>query len=1012
MADDIQVGINIHVKSSGLSPVKSKLEGLDRSATKLKQTNTNLGSSFSSLIAKGTLYGYTAQRLIGGVSNLTDEFLKNNRAIREANTLYPDFSENTRNAITESSIRLAQKYSSSIEDIAQAYIVGGGAGIKFGESQKFVDESVRAATGNFARVESAASLGALAMNAFEYSAEDLPKIFNSLTIAVDDGIFTMDQLANVMDRVAPPAAELGITLEESAATLAILTQNGFKAQRAAVGLARMMDFLNKPTHIAAQTFERISGKSAKDFIASGGKLTEIIGMLAKETEISNLNFTEMFTTVDIRGKRALISLADDTSDVSAIMNTMATDTDTLEKRVDEALGGAQGSFRRFSTDTGEWMHAWGEGIATVLGSTWDGLTGTNDELERMSRIISRDLQDVETPLERLDDELKSIADHTKDIENSVASILADIGKLPSKVEDTSVPETLSRGVRDYAIGRGWRLEELTNIDEAMKVLLSEINFTTFQTTPTLDIKQILDQAFPDVFGSGSHDAFREAITTWIDETFSDPALADLTTRQLDDLKGLPLDEVATKLAEYVKEQAELGLQQSQWEEHMAKVAYSFAIEAGGRFALEMVLGTDDSNAIDLIARAGASFSSDAKRAYMSGFGVSYGGLGAGALQGPGSLGGGSFGSLSGITNKAVWESMGYEYDFTKGQYTKDTPRKGGRTTETKTPIEQYLESMGTTIEHYNNLNEMFPSFETSLGEMDDKTKSLAEQAAELGLSWGDLPQDIQDYIKAMDEAGDAERRKTQALETATSSLRTFGDNLNAAVSGLGYTSQIDSVTGTRIPGTDSSQLQSQLDQRNTDFFQRADDYQDTWGRWKDLKASGVDDEGKKAFWNQKGQEVLGISVSSATEFKTAYHRIRDADREARDRMGSDITALQRAEGIQEGYATEDHAYQLGGFGFDTSGLEGDALRDELMRQKTFEQGRLSQLRGRLDYALKTPDKSDERSLEIQIAQLSRVIEGLEQQITVQIDDDNPTSIGDLRAGKINLRLGRGKSVCG
>ena len=90
MADDIQVGINIHVKSSGLSPVKSKLEGLDRSATKLKQTNTNLGSSFSSLVGKGTMYGYTLQRLASGVTTLTDEFLKNNRAIREANTLYPN----------------------------------------------------------------------------------------------------------------------------------------------------------------------------------------------------------------------------------------------------------------------------------------------------------------------------------------------------------------------------------------------------------------------------------------------------------------------------------------------------------------------------------------------------------------------------------------------------------------------------------------------------------------------------------------------------------------------------------------------------------------------------------------------------------------------------------------------------------------------------------------------------------------------------------------------------------
>ena len=94
--------------------------------------------------------------------------------------------------------------------------------------------------------------------------------------------------------------QAGISLEETASALGILSNNGLEAQKAGTGLRKVISSLTSPTKAAEDSLKSI-GLKASDFVNKSGKLkslSQIFELLAKHTEkLSNVKKVDLLHNI-------------------------------------------------------------------------------------------------------------------------------------------------------------------------------------------------------------------------------------------------------------------------------------------------------------------------------------------------------------------------------------------------------------------------------------------------------------------------------------------------------------------------------------------------------------------------------------------------------------------------------------------------------------------------------------------------------------------------------------------
>ena len=316
-------------------------------------------------------------------------FVQNDRIIREANSLFTGFSENTRNQIRDTGRTLAVDLHTSIVDVTAAYRVAGGAGLGFADTQKFVNETLRFATANFTAVEPAAQIAIQAVNAFQLEMSDLAKVTNTLTIAYDEGVFkSSTEFSGTLDKVAVPAQQLGLRLEEVSAAMSIMTQAGFTGARASTSLARLLTELDRVGGRVSERFKEVAGVSFRDFIRQGNTLTDGIDLMAQAAQKGDQTFNEFFGgTVRVRATRALGTLANRTTDVNALIRQMDSGVDALGPKIEENLGGAQGAFKELGSRVGVAADEIGEFVVASAKPLVDVINNISSEFDTASDAI-------------------------------------------------------------------------------------------------------------------------------------------------------------------------------------------------------------------------------------------------------------------------------------------------------------------------------------------------------------------------------------------------------------------------------------------------------------------------------------------------------------------------------------------------------------------------------------------------------------------------------------------------
>ena len=149
-----------------------------------------------------------------------------------------------------------------------------------------------------------------------------------------------EELSRSLFNVTPTTAALGVSFQDVTAALAAMTAQGVPTSVATTQLRQLFVELSKAGTDTSKTFEKLSGKSFKEFIAGGKTTQDALQLLETHAEKTGVGINDLFGSVEA-GSAALALTGQGTKKFDEALAGMA-----------ESAGATQGAFDRMNTGIG------------------------------------------------------------------------------------------------------------------------------------------------------------------------------------------------------------------------------------------------------------------------------------------------------------------------------------------------------------------------------------------------------------------------------------------------------------------------------------------------------------------------------------------------------------------------------------------------------------------------------------------------------------------------------------
>lgn len=178
---------------------------------------------------------------------------------------------------------------------------------------------------------------------FGLSTQDTERVTNSLTFVANKTAAGFADMGAAMEYVGPVAKNVGMDLEETAAAVGLLSNNGIAGEKAGTALRGALTRLLKPSEQNAEAMAKL-GFSAEEFRSGAIKLPDILDRIKKNTEgmtdaqktalIATAFGTEAQTAMNIlvdQGGDALRNLANETKGATTYTKDLANELSKSSK---------------------------------------------------------------------------------------------------------------------------------------------------------------------------------------------------------------------------------------------------------------------------------------------------------------------------------------------------------------------------------------------------------------------------------------------------------------------------------------------------------------------------------------------------------------------------------------------------------------------------------------------------------------------------------------------------------
>jgi TP901 family phage tail tape measure protein len=361
-------------KSGGLDTVEKKLD-------KGKKAVQGFTVSFKTL---ARIIG--TQFVVRGLASVLGQFNEGIQSARELATAIEEIQtisgrETGSAELTSDIIELSDVIGKTSQDLAEAYYQTlSNQVVEVGEALNFTSQAAKLATITVSETKDAVNALSSVMNSYGFEAERAEHIAGTLFKTVELGRLRLSEIANVIGRVTPLTAAMGVSWEETAASIAVMTRQGVKADTAITQLRAVMTKIIRPTDEMRQIFHDWGVRDGREAVQTFGGLNGVLSKLADETGHSSEAMADLLRRVrTIVGQLSLMkdggqALRDTMAEIAAASSELTTQWDEF----------TQSDAHRLTVEINEFKNSLTKVGIDSLPKLRAGMEGLNDFIESVT----------------------------------------------------------------------------------------------------------------------------------------------------------------------------------------------------------------------------------------------------------------------------------------------------------------------------------------------------------------------------------------------------------------------------------------------------------------------------------------------------------------------------------------------------------------------------------------------------------------------------------------------------
>ena len=320
-------------KAGGTQGLGGVQKGLDK--TTKKTNNMTISWQTMARIIETQIIVRSITQLSQALQDATGRARELGLAVEEVQTI----SGRTKGSkeLTQDILNLSDVLSSTPQDLAEGlYQTLSNQVVKAGEALEFTADASRLATVTASETGDAVNALSSVMNSYGKNSSQVSHISDTLFKTIELGRVRLNEMADIIGRVTPLTAQLGITWEETAASIATMTRQGVRADTAITQLRAVVNKLIKPSENMKDLYREWGVKTGKQAIETFGGLKGVLEKVMETTGGSTTEIAKLFRRV--RATTGVISIMADEGDLLS---------ESL-KGIEEASGASANAFEQFS----------------------------------------------------------------------------------------------------------------------------------------------------------------------------------------------------------------------------------------------------------------------------------------------------------------------------------------------------------------------------------------------------------------------------------------------------------------------------------------------------------------------------------------------------------------------------------------------------------------------------------------------------------------------------------------
>jgi TP901 family phage tail tape measure protein len=292
--------------------------------------------------------------------------------MNEVFTLLPGISEQAMGKLTDDTRGFVVEMGIAHDKAVPALYQALSAGVPQDNVFDFMKVAAKAARGGVTELETAVDGITSTVNAYGAEALSAEQASDLMFTAVRLGKTTFGELSASLFQVNPVAAALGVNFGDVTAALAAMTAQGVPTSVATTQLRQAFVEMSKAGGATAKTFEKVAGKSFKDFIAGGGNVQQALQLLEKHAQDTGVGVNDLFGSVEA-GAAALALTGGGTKKFSDALTGMQGSAGATDKAYQTMERGLSRSWERIKIAFQDAALSLGKELEPAIASVADWL---------------------------------------------------------------------------------------------------------------------------------------------------------------------------------------------------------------------------------------------------------------------------------------------------------------------------------------------------------------------------------------------------------------------------------------------------------------------------------------------------------------------------------------------------------------------------------------------------------------------------------------------------------------